>query len=182
MKKRGMLKIGVDKVAQASYENRVKDKKQSFNALLEHIKHFVSTDDIDFTTSDLTSEITIKVLDNYRDQFPVILKDEKILDLLDFQHHKVLSLVERFKSIDVEFDTKTKECPNKDFSIYTQNQAQVDEWFIVSSLVDELNKNLNRISQGLINRQQLSSLIGNVTFYDAVENRFKANIRYILSL
>jgi hypothetical protein len=180
--KKGMLKIGVDKVAQASYENRVKDKKQSFNALLEHIKHFVSIDEIDFTTSDLTSEITIKVLDNYREQFPTILKDEKILDLLDFQHHKVSALVQRFKSIDVEFDVNTKESPDKDFSIYTQNQAQVDEWFIVSSLVDELNKNLNRISQGLINRQQLSSLIGNVTFYDAVENRFKANIRYILSL
>ena len=177
-----MLKIGVDKVAQSSYENRVKDKKQSFNALLEHIKHFVSVDEIDFTTSDLTSEITIKVLENYRDQFPTILKDEKILDLLDFQLHKVSALVERFKSIDVEFDTKTKECPNKDFSIYTQNQAQVDEWFNVSSLVDELNKNLNRISQGLIPRNQLSSLIGNVTFYDAVENRFKANIRHILKL
>ncbi len=62
--KKGMLKIGVDKVAQASYNNRVEDKKQSFNALLQHIKHFVSVDEIDFTTSDLTSEITIKVLDN----------------------------------------------------------------------------------------------------------------------
>ena len=180
--KKGMLKIGVDKVAQSSYENRVKDKKQSFNALIEHVKQFISTDDIDFTIEDLNREIISKVLDKHSSSFPSILKPEKVLELLDFSVHKCQALVTRYKSIDVEFDTKTKECPNKDFSIYTQNQAQVDEWFNVSSLVDELNKNLNRISKGLIPRNQLSSLIGNVTFYDAVENRFKANIRYILSL
>jgi hypothetical protein len=176
------LKIGVDKVAEASYNNRVEDKKQSFNALLDHIKHFVSIDEIDFTTSDLTSEITIKVLDNYREQFPVILKDEKILDLLDFKHHKVSALVERFKSIDVEFDTKTKECPKVDFGIYTRNKDQVNKWHDLVHLSDEVNRNLKTISQGLIPRQQLASLLGSVILYDHIEHRYRPNIQYILSL
>ena len=176
------LKIGIDKVAEASYNNRVEDKKQSFNALLEHIKHFVSIDEIDFTTSDLTSEITIKVLENYRDQFPKIVKDEKILDLIGFQSHKVLSLVERFKAIDVEFDTKTKECPEVDFGIYTKNKEQVNKWHDLVHLSDEVNRNLKTISQGLIPRQNLASLLGNVILYDHIEHRYRPNIKYILSI
>ena len=179
---KGMLKIGVDKVAEANYNNRIEDKKQSFNELLEHIKHFVSIDEIDFSTEDLTSEITIKVLDNYRDQFPVILKDEKILDLLDFQHHKVSALVERFKAIDVKFDYKTKESPKVDFGIYTKNKEQVNKWHDLVHLSDEVNRNLKTISQGLIQRQQLASLLGGVILYDHIEHRYRPNIKYILSL
>jgi hypothetical protein len=176
------LKIGIDKVAETSYNNRVEDKKQSFNALLDHIKHFVSIDEIDFTTEDLTSEITIKVLDNYREQFPKILKQEKILDLIDFQFHKVSALVERFKSIDVEFDTKTKESPKVDFGIYTRNKDQVNKWHDLVHLADEVNRNLKTISPGLIPRQQLASLLGGVILYDHTEHRYRPNIKYILSI
>jgi len=176
------LKIGIDKVAETSYNNRVEDKKQSFNALLEHVKQFIQLEEIDFTTEDLTSEITIKVLENYREQFPKIIKDEKILDLISFQHHKVSALVERFKSIDVEFDTETKESPQVDFGIYTRNKDQVNKWHDLVHLSDEVNRNLKTISQGLIPRQQLASLLGGVILYDHIEQRFRPNIQYILNL
>ena len=176
------LKIGIDKVAEASYNNRVEDKKQSFNALLEHIKHFVSIDEIDFNTSDLTSEITIKVLENYRDQFPKIVKDEKILELIGLEQHKLKSLVDRFKVIDVEFNTETKEAPKVDFGIYTRNKDQVNKWHDLVHLSDEVNRNLKTISQGLIPRQNLASLLGNVILYDHIEHRYRPNIKYILSL
>lgn len=176
------LKIGVDKVAEANYNNRVEDKKQSFNALLDHVKQFIQLEEIDFNSEDLTSEITIKVLENYRSEFPKIVKDEKILDLIGFQNHKVSALVERFKSIDVEFDTTTKESPKVDFGIYTRNKDQVNKWHDLVHLSDEVNRNLKTISQGLIPRQQLASLLGGVILYDHTEHRYRPNIKYILSL
>ena len=94
--KKGMLKIGVDKVAQASYENRVKDKKSSFTALIEHVKQFISIDEIDFTIEDLNREIISKVLDKHSSSFPSILKPEKVLELLDSSVHKCQALVTRY--------------------------------------------------------------------------------------
>ena len=177
-----MLQIGTDKQSQSNYETLVQDKKNAYNNLLDHVKQFIQLDEIDFTTEDLNNEIISKVLNKHSSSFPSILKSEKVLELLDFSVHKLQALTERFKSIQVDFDVISQECPTKDFGIYTQNKEQVNKWFQIVNLADEVNRNLETISQGIIPRNQLSVLLGNVIIYDHTEHRFKPNIKYILSI
>ena len=177
-----MVKIGFDKNAEMSYYNLTSSKQIAFTELVNHVKQFIKIDKIDFEAKDLSTEIVLKVLNSYKGQFPKIVKDEKILELIGLEKHKLKSLVDRFNSLEVEFDVKTEESPEVDFSIYAKNTRQAEEFFNISSLVDEANKHLDKVSVGLIPRQQICNLFGGILMYDSTEHKFKPNIRYILSL
>ena len=177
-----MLQIGYNKEQEASYNNVVESKKNAFTNLLDHVKQFIQLDEIDFNSEDLNNEISSKVLANYRSEFPSIVTDAKILDLIGFEYHKLQSLTERFKNIQVDFDVISQECPKVDFGIYTRNKDQVNKWFDLVHLSDEINKNIDSVSVGLIPRHQLCALLGNTIIYDHTEQRFKPNVTYILSI
>lgn len=177
-----MLQIGYNKEQEASYNSLVESKKNAFTNLLDHVKQFIQLDEIDFNSEDLNNEIISKVLNKHSSSFPSIVTDAKILDLIGFEYHKLQSLTERFKNIQVDFDVISQECPTKDFGIYTQNKEQVNKWHDLVHLADEVNRNLETISQGIIPRNQLSALLGNVIIYDHTQQRFKPNVTYILSI
>ena len=176
------IKISNNKELAKQYESLCESKISAYNELLEHIKQFVKVNDIDFTKSNLFDEITTKIVSKYRAEFPPIVKNEKIVDLIGLEPHKLQTLISSFNSIDVEFDHKTKKCKELDFSIYTDNKIQAEEWFNLCNLCDELNSRIDKIVEGVIPRTQLAQMFKNVIQYDYNQFRFKPNIRHIKSL
>lgn len=174
------IKIGYDVHQEQRYNNQKEAKIRAFDELLEYVKEYIKESEIDFNTNNLKSEIINKILGVYKSQFPKIVSDEKVLELIGFVNSKLSALVDRFESIDIEFNTKTKQTKAIDFTIYAQNNVQAEKYIQFKRLADELNVNQNYMFPGLVMKQQLCEIINKVVFFNYSKDCFEPNLEYIL--
>jgi hypothetical protein len=182
IKEQQKLKIGYNDHAEQSYKINKEAKIRAFNELLQYINTYIKDSEIDFNTSDLKAEIKNKVLAIYENQFPKIVTSDKILYLIGLEDEQLFAFVERFLSIDIEFNTKTKECPEVDFNIYAENEIQEQAFKKYNQLANDFNLNIDKISLGSIIRKQICFEFSNVIIYNDIKHKFEPNVNYILKL
>ena len=176
------IKVSNNDYEQGLYQTLCDNKLNAFNSLLEYLKPYIETEQIDFNESNLKLNIVKLFIDTYRNDFPPIVLDEKIIEMTSFNVQKLDLLINNFRSFDVEFDYKTKTTPKKDFGIYVTKEEQMEKYESLNKLVSVMNNETNKIIMGIGYRQQLCSLMGNIIGFDPIKNSFEVNLNYVLSI
>lgn len=175
--------IGFDHDGQQKHEEKLINKFNMFNNLLEHITQFIEIDDIKTFEKDIVNIFKNKFLSKWRSSFPAMVPDLKLFELSEVSLHEIQSLTDAYNSIEIEdfnpIDGTAKEI---DFNYYATNTEQEEEFKKLLFLESILNENQFRMCEGAIGKQQLSIFFKGHLSYNVCSHLFEVNLNYIKSI
>ena len=121
--------IGFNKEGQEQHQEKLINKFEMFNNLLDHVKQFIEVEDVQEFEKDIVNNFKTKFLDKWRDQFPKMVSDDKLFELSDISLHKIESLADAYYKIEVDgFNPINGTAKEVDFNYYASNKEQEEEF------------------------------------------------------
>lgn len=171
--------IGKNESAEREHLENQTIKKQTYLNLLQYVTKFVDIESIDLDSESLLNDVKMQFLKVNRKDFPVMVKDIKIFDLVDFDLNKLERLINEYQNINIEWNSKTGKFKQIDFNIYAETEEEIKKLNESKELKEVINKHLDIMPMGLIPKQQIASAFKNMILFNHISNKYDININYI---
>jgi len=162
------------------YISRFNAKIMRFEALYNYLSKFISVEDKNTLTSDIYSTFITLFLEKESANFPPNSPINSILTFFEVNTNKIQVLIDEFNAIDFEetIDYNAPILQEKDFGIYTQNEAQNNLFFRLQNIITEISKleALNKV----VYKAPLTQAFNFMLHYDLTTQTLKPNASYIL--
>lgn len=175
-----MIVIDYNFEAEKQFKQNLEQKKLLFSNVLEYCEKFVKIKDIKVFQENIFQEFIRLFIEKYRNEFPLIVSDEKMFDLAEVDLKKIRTLETQFNEIIIDgYDAETNTYKEVDFSIKTTNENQKNEFIKLDKFTKVLNENRSILRSGAMYYNQLSQILNNSIVYDHTNNKFKVNPTHI---
>ncbi len=174
------IKIGYNEEAERHFKKDVEAKISAYNELLELIGKYVKVEDKTTFLSNIPNNFKTAFLDRYESDFPPLVSYDTMLKLSEVPIGRIYQLAEDYNSINVEcFDAETGKADTHDFTIYANNEAEVERYKLSNELAEQINK--IRETGTHIYIGSLVQSVNNIISFDFVKNQFTASLNYVQS-
>jgi len=162
------------------YLSRFNAKIMRYEALYSYLSKFISIEDKNTLTSDIYSTFITLFLEKESANFPPNAPINSILTFFEVNTNKIQVLIDEFNAIDFEetIDYNAPILQEKDFGIYTQNEAQNNLFFRLQNIITEISK-LEALNKTIL-KAPLVQAFQQMLQYDFLTQQLKPNSNFIL--